>query len=91
MDLNESTKGASTYDCIATQSSRAIVASSSTHTLHQSQSMTQAQNILCSNVMSDSGWRPTQARKMLVNAPRCLAKALTTGVPGGVKGAYGSQ
>ena len=46
-----------------------------------------AQNILCSKVMSDSGWRPTQARKMFVRAPRCLAKALTTGVPGGVKGA----
>jgi hypothetical protein len=45
------------------------------------------QNSLCSSVMSDSGWRPTQARKMLVKALRCLARALTTGVPGGVKGA----
>lgn len=38
--------------------------------------------------MSASGSRPTQARKMLVKALRCLAKELITGVPGGVKGAW---
>ena len=42
---------------------------------------------LCSRVMFDSGCRPTQARKMLVKQSRCLANALTTGVPGGVRGA----
>ena len=42
---------------------------------------------LCSRVISDSGCSPTQARKMLVKAARCLARALITGVPGGVKGA----
>lgn len=41
--------------------------------------------------MSDSGWRPTQARKILVKAARCLAKALITGAPGGVNGALGDQ
>lgn len=46
-----------------------------------------AQKSLCSSVMSDSGSSPTQARKMLVRAARCLARALTTGVPGGVSGA----
>lgn len=45
------------------------------------------QKSLCSSVMSDSGSSPTQARKMLVRALRCLAKALMTGVPGGVSGA----
>lgn len=38
--------------------------------------------------MSFSGSRPTQARKMFNMALRCLAKALTTGVPVGTRGAY---
>src|SRR3954453_9700961 len=37
--------------------------------------------------MSFSGSRPTQARKMLIKALRSLARALMTGVPGGVNGA----
>lgn len=44
---------------------------------------------LCSKVISDSGSRPIQALKMLVQAERCFASEITTGVPGGVKGAFG--
>ena len=55
--------------------------------VHSRHELIDPQKSLCSSVMSFSGSRPTQARKMLVRAARCLARALTTGVPGGVRGA----
>lgn len=44
-------------------------------------------NSLCSSVISDSGCSPTHALKTLIKAALCLARALMTGVPGGVNGA----
>jgi hypothetical protein len=49
--------------------------------------VTNTQNSLCSNPISLSGSKPTQALIMFTRALRCLVKALTTGVPGGVSGA----
>ena len=38
---------------------------------------------LCSSIMLFSGARPMQARKMFSSMALCLARAFTTGVPGG--------